>query len=124
VFDVMRIDEAVMTAARKPAAGVARLQRLSQAIIELAAAVAVVASERFRGHAYPVEFGTHYILCFVCTMIVSALRKAGSGQKRRFNRKVYSSMVSGHFIEVNLIFGSTVHKAPDSCYAMIICPEV
>jgi len=21
-----------------------------------------------RGHAYPVEFGTHYISCFVCTM--------------------------------------------------------
>ena len=48
----MCIDKAAMTAARKSAASVARLQRQSLAIIEFAAVVAVVVSERFRANVH------------------------------------------------------------------------
>ena len=83
-------DGSLVIRARLPAdEGAVVLQALNAAMD--AQACDVESDDVNRGHAYPVEFGTHYILCFVCTMIVSALRKAGPGQKRRLNRKVYSS---------------------------------
>jgi len=78
-------DGSLVIRARLPAdEGAVVLQALNAAMD--AQACDVESDDVNRGHAYPVEFGTHYILCFVCTMIVSALRKAGPGQKRRLKR--------------------------------------
>jgi hypothetical protein len=54
------------------------------------ATLPATADGRFRGHAYPVVFGHHYILCFGCTINVRARKKAGPRQNRRLKRKVYS----------------------------------